>query len=366
VNNREQVCLNFIRPDVGRSGNYDFIHNGPWLAGQFKELGVKWNRMPFSWVVLQPEPDAYDWSAYDRIVEACDQAGLSILATLGGHFDQPPVPVWAGETLAQVLNRHPEYIERFVSAWVERYHKRIKYWEILNEPNGQHFDLTVSDYVAKLLKPCYRIIKEIDPSATVLPCAYSNLPRNGDKEEFWTAGSAFCDIHNTHIYTDWGYFRTDTTAYREEKRARDFRELMVKHGEGGKTFWVTETGWWGTSGLTGSMYDVYRKDAKTGLQFKLSYTGKEIMEHPVVLREDALRAEWMKDLFPRLLCVPGCDKVFLWVALDEFAGGFDPDRVYGRPEGANVHGSEFTIWAIIAGDRSWRKSAYALQEIMRR
>lgn len=367
MNNREQIGLNFFRPDVGKAGTYEFVNSGAWLASQYKELGVKWNRLAFSWVLVQPEPDVYEWSAYDRIVAVCDRDGVEILATLGGHFDQPPVPHWAGETLAQVVNQHPEYLERFVRAWVERYHRSIKYWEILNEPSGQHFDLTVLDYVEKILKPCYRIIKEVDAEAQVMPCAYSNLPRLGERESFWGASRGYCDIHNLHIYTDWGYFRTDTTGWREEARAREFRELMIKHGEGDKLFWITETGWWGTSGLTGTMYDIYKIDPasrRDPIEFKPRYKGREILTHPVVLREDALRAEWMKDVFSRLLSVPGCDKVFLWVAMDEFEDGYDPDRIYGlSTEGERL--SQFTLWAIIAADRSWRKSAYALQEIMR-
>jgi hypothetical protein len=79
----------------------------------------------------------------------------------------------------------------------------------------------------------------------------------------------------------------------------------------------------------------------------------------VVVREDALRAEWMKDLFPRILAVPGCEKAFLWVSLDEFEGGFDPDRTYGQ-EGEG----RADLWGIFAGDKSWRASAHALKEIL--
>ncbi|MHC4481733.1 MAG: hypothetical protein ACYS1C_12305, partial [Planctomycetota bacterium] len=97
----------------------------------------------------------------------------------------------------------------------------------------------------------------------------------------------------------------------------------------------------------------------SGHEFQTSYTGREILNHPVVVREDALRAEWMKDLFPRILAVPGCEKAFLWVSLDEFEGGFDPDRTYGQ-EGEG----RADLWGIFAGDKSWRASAHALKEIL--
>ena len=56
--------------------------------------------MAFFWVLVQPEEKRYDWSVYDGIVGACQKNGIEILATLGGHFDRPPVPAWAGATLA--------------------------------------------------------------------------------------------------------------------------------------------------------------------------------------------------------------------------------------------------------------------------
>jgi hypothetical protein len=351
-----------MRPDANRPGNYDFIHNGPWLVGQFRELGVKWNRLAFSWVVVQPGEERYDWLAYDRIVDACQRDGIEILATLGGHFDRPPVPAWAGATLAEVVEKHPEYLETFVRAWVERYKGRIHYYEILNEPSGQHQGLTIKAYVEGILKPACRIIKSVDPQAKVLPCAYSNLPTLGQKEEFWDLARGSYDIANLHVYEDWGRFRGDTTAEKEEHTVRGFRAEMQKHGEKGKGLWITEIGWWG-SGSMREMAKAAENDPQLRGTFKPFYTGREYLDHPVVAREDERRAVWMRDMFPRLLAIPGCEKVFLWVSMDEFENGWNPDALYGREtEGEKV--KQVDLWGIIAGDRKWRKSAYALRELL--
>ncbi len=199
--NQEFIGLNFIRPDVGRPGNYEFRNNGVWLAGQLNEMGVQWTRIAFSWVSIQPNKDEFDWSAYDRIVDACAAHHIHILATLGGHFDKPPVPAWAGKTLADVVANHPEYLEKFIKAWASRYKDRIHYWEILNEPSGQHLDLTLHAYVEGILKPSYRIIKSEDPQAKVLPCAYNELPGGKSdavgpkgREIFWDLARGYYDI----------------------------------------------------------------------------------------------------------------------------------------------------------------------------
>jgi hypothetical protein len=45
--------------------------------------------------------------------------------------------------------------------------------------------------------------------------------------------------------------------------------------------------------------------------------------------------------------------------LDEFEGGYKPDKLYGET------GAKNDLWGIIAGDKTWRKSAFTLQEILR-
>jgi hypothetical protein len=365
ASNRDRIGLNFIRPDVNRPGNYDFKTNGVWLVSQFDKLGVRWNRMAFSWVLVQPNKDEFDWSTYDRIVNACAASHIRILATLGGHFDRPAVPAWAGKTLAEVVNKHPEYLERFIQAWVSRYHDRIHDWEILNEPSGQHFDLTLHDYVNRILKPGYRIIKAADSQARVLPCAYNELPSThsdaadaAGRAAFWDLARGYYDVANVHEYADWNIFRTQPVAVEEERMLREFRALMEKHGEGQKPFWITEVGWWGTGSML-NKYEVYRQDPESGIQFKPAYKGSELLAHPVVVREDALRAEWMKDLFRRLAEIPGCERVFLWASMDEFEGGFHPEAEYGE------RAAQADLWGFIAGDTTWRKSAFTLQEILR-
>jgi hypothetical protein len=325
---------------------------------QYQKLGVLWNRVAFSWVTSEPQEGQYDWERYDRIVNACDRAGIKVLGTLGGHFDSPPVPAWAGESLLDVVTSHPQRFEKFVKAWVERYKSKVHYWEVLNEPKVHHKGLTVSLYVEKVLKPTYRIIKAADPHGKVLPCAFNNLPVLGDKEDFWDAAKGYYDIANYHCYADWGHIKTDTSAAPDEALVRDIRADMQKHGEGGKSLWVTEAGWWGTG--SGALFVPSKENPAP----RPNFLGSEILSHAVVLAEDAKRAAWMKDMFPRLLAIPGCDKVFLWVSMDEFDGGYRPDQRYDRrPEDSKV--KQFDLWGVIAGDGTWRRSAYALQELLK-
>lgn len=123
-------------------------------------------------------------------------------------------------------------------------------------------------------------------------------------------------------------------------------------------FWVTEIGWWGTGSFQ-NKYEVYRRDPESNVEFKPTYTGKDILANPIVRREDALRAEWIKDLVPRAFSVSGCERIFFWASMDEFEGGYKPETAYGEQAAQN------DLWGFIDGERSWRKSAFVLQGLLR-
>ncbi len=113
---RNHIWLNFLRPDINRPRYYDFNNNTTWLLNQYSKLGVKWNRLTFSWNDIQPEKNKFDWKTYDEIVNYFYDNGINLVATLGGHFDFSRVPAWAGDSITDVLNNHPEYLQDFVKA----------------------------------------------------------------------------------------------------------------------------------------------------------------------------------------------------------------------------------------------------------
>jgi len=71
----------------------------------------------------------------------------------------------------------------------------------------------------------------------------------------------------------------------------------------------------------------------------------------------------MKDMYPRMLAVPGCDKVFLWVAMDEFEGGYTPTAL--RHKSGRCARRSGGHMGTHRGDRTWRKSAHTLQSLLK-
>lgn len=356
------IGLNFIRPDVNRSGYYDFNHNTKWLLKQYSKLDVKWNRVAFSWVDIQTEKDKFNWKTYDEIVDYCYQKDIKIVATLGGHFDDPKVPAWAGTNLTDVLENHPDHLANFVKALVKRYAGKIDYWEILNEPINQHFDLSTENYVDKILKPCAEIIRSLDKSAHILACDFGSLPKK-NREYFWQNSRDYVDIYNMHLYIMWGKFRDIASADLEIEKITKFRHEVIAQGLQDKPFWITEIGWWGTRN-----YQMLKDTGRN--EVKRPWTGKEISTSEIHLREDSLRSVWLKDLFPKAVKIDGCGNIFLWCAMDEYEGGFNETTLYHSSMLQMYHTKDekhplFSLWGIFSGDKKWKKSAYSLREIIK-
>lgn len=157
-------------------------------------LGAGWNRFPIYWNLVQPEEDAWDWSAYDHQIRRDLEFGLHINAILLGrpefYADDNRIagmnePIFADGTDTpapdKALNSENPWVN-FVYEAVSRYRPGgalaqqsplegdggITVWEIWNEPDHSPFwGGSIRDY-ARLLKMSYIVIKMVDPEAQVM------------------------------------------------------------------------------------------------------------------------------------------------------------------------------------------------------
>jgi len=161
---------------------------------QALELGAGWTRWPLYWQRVQPEPQRWDWTAYDTLVAQDVRYGLSINAVLLGKpsfASEGPVPsgldapVFSDESdeLAPgkaVNPANPWAV--FVYEAVRRYRPNgafarqqgwaagqgIRVWEVWNEPDFEDFfQGSIGDY-ARMLKVAYLAAKLADPQAQVM------------------------------------------------------------------------------------------------------------------------------------------------------------------------------------------------------
>ena len=57
-------------------------HVTEYSVQKMKELGVKYVRIDFAWVNIEPANDSYDFSLHDTIVSMANYYGLDVIACL--------------------------------------------------------------------------------------------------------------------------------------------------------------------------------------------------------------------------------------------------------------------------------------------
>ena len=114
-----------------------------------------------------PQTRDSTWDKYDRIVTACEQYGLDIVARL----DRPPDWTRQDNTYRQAPPDNFADYGDFVHAFVTRYKGRIQYIQIWNEPNifpeWGNKPVDPAAYV-ELLKVAYQSAKAADPNVRIL------------------------------------------------------------------------------------------------------------------------------------------------------------------------------------------------------
>lgn len=153
-------------------------------------LGAGWNRWPLYWDRVEVEPEQWDWSAYDNLVQTDLDNRLNINAILLGRpaFRQDNKiiqgiyePIYADGTDYSGGDINPDnYWAQFVYQAVNRYRPDgvfarennlddgVRVWEVWNEPDFAVFWQGGIPAYARMLKTAGIIIKNIDPSLTVM------------------------------------------------------------------------------------------------------------------------------------------------------------------------------------------------------
>ena len=131
------------------------------------DLGVEWVRVDFNWDVVEPANDVWDFSTFDRIVDAAEARGLKVFANLGYG------PAWAstgdrrgdgpGNDVPQV-----DELREYVTTVVSRYGTRVAAWGTWNEPNlGDFFEGNEDEWLASAFIPTVDAIRAACPSCLI-------------------------------------------------------------------------------------------------------------------------------------------------------------------------------------------------------
>ena len=199
----------------------------------------------FLWMDLEPEKGKFEWTLLDTVVECAEKNDLDLMFVLGNgavvyNVNRPRGKDWfarkngkkngfvMGNNWMSVLPDMKDWTD-FVSALASRYKGRLRYYEVMNEPN-----LVMPDPVnyMRYLKASYEIIKGIDPAAQVVGiCSTGDF--NGKTEEYIDAigaqgGFKYFDILSFHPYDA----PLDTAPNRAERQIERIHKLAAKYRPG--------------------------------------------------------------------------------------------------------------------------------------
>lgn len=184
---------------------YGLVRNHDWTnAG----TGTRWDQIHTS-----TGPDVYDWAGMDQWANTHYGEGKELVYCVMGTPDHQVSgsatigsPAYGGQT-----NQPPSSwtaFEAWVTALVNRYKDRVRYWEGWNEPNLQPFWTGTSAQLAEMQRRWYQAVKAADPTATVLsPCFTSVFSGISGLQAFLAAsdgasgtGKLWFDVLAYHYY----------------------------------------------------------------------------------------------------------------------------------------------------------------------
>ncbi|MDE3074640.1 MAG: hypothetical protein KGJ86_04355 [Chloroflexota bacterium] len=219
-----------------------------------RRMGAQWDVEYFPWNYVQRHGvGEWDWTHADLVVDHAQRQGLKLIARLDS------VPVWARprDTAYSYLDpSHYADFGNFVYQFVRRYRGKVAAYVIWNEPNVSYeWGVRPPDpeAYAQLLKVAYQRAKQADSQAVVLAAPLaptlekSNLALDDLDylDRLYDAGAApYFDGLAAHTY-GWRNppDQAPSAGAVNLRRVELLRQVMVRHGDGGKMVYVTETGW---------------------------------------------------------------------------------------------------------------------------
>lgn len=261
-----------VTPSLGRYGvNQDLAADPPQqIASELalmRAAGVEWLRLPLRWFWLEPQRGRYRWDYVDGVVQQAGDAGLQLLAVLGG------TPRWssgidAGTRRSGVRSDAFEPTDTrdfaaYVYRVVDRFSGRIGAYELMNEPNSpDHWapKPNAARFV-EMLCAGYFAAKYADPQSAVvlgglngngLSLGYETPEARDFLKTIYLGAAERCfDVLAIHPYAH----PTEDGGRVLQSWIDATRRYMVERGDR-RPIWLTEIGWstgaslWGHSTIS--------------------------------------------------------------------------------------------------------------------
>jgi len=205
-NRQEQIGVSFSQVQAERYGS-DWQKN---FTSLMDELGFRHIRIAAYWDRLEPQPDVYDFSQTDYLVNEASKRGAKLTMVIGQKSLRVPecyYPAWLDKTNSEAV--HAESL-KMLEAVVNRYKNNptIEKWQLENEFLLKSFgdcpaqNLNSKDYQAE-----YNLVKSLDSSR---PIVITQSNQNGFPVRL-PYGNIFGFSMYRWVWSPFGYFRYPQT-----------------------------------------------------------------------------------------------------------------------------------------------------------
>ena len=272
---------------------------------RLQSLGVTNIRVFVPWGLVEYADDTYNWSYVDGIMDAAEERDMGVMMEVNA------TPTWAAadpdsaNVPAGSASPDVEKFTDFMGTLATRYGDTVSVYEIWNEPNYVSFSNPIDPAAyAELLKSVYPVLKEIDPTATVVAGALGTV-----QDSSWTmsavtfvqhmldagAGDYF-DAISVHPYQDTLSF-SDGYSCNCGGQLTPLQEIdaIVALIGTDKTVWITEYG-------------------------VATVNGED---------DEAKQAQYIQDLLDYWQTYSQAGPVFIYTGSDTATGSTDPEANYG-------------------------------------
>lgn len=256
---------------------------------KLQSIGVQNIRVFVPWGLIEPlAQGSYNWTLMDNVMNAAAAHNMGVLAEVSS------TPLWAAPsgTLPGAGAPNPQDYVNFISQVAKRYGNTISAYEIWNEVNSASFyqPMSPTSYTA-LLKAVYPVLKQLDPTATVVAGALAPLvdffgvtaSAPTYVAAMYAAGAqGFFDALSVHPY-DFSqlvkFSQGEGIPLTAISQVEGVRALMVQNGDGTKLIWATEYGFQTVLDSNGKVTDASNQSQAAFIQDMitawraLTYTG---------------------------------------------------------------------------------------------
>ena len=202
----------------------------------------RWWDSHAAWPDMESRRGQWDFSYIDRYLSLADEHHVEVLYPLGltprwasSRPDEPSAyhqPGWAA--VPADIDDWRTYVRTVVTHCKGRVHL----YEIWNEPNYKPFWTGTVDEMLVLTREASKIIREIDPHATIVSPAATTASGTKWLAEFLSKGGGqYVDVIGYHFYVN---------TQKPEAMVpiiQQVNQILAENHAAGKPLWDTETGW---------------------------------------------------------------------------------------------------------------------------